>query len=370
MKIIFFKESMLKAVSVAQEVIATKSPMSILSNILLEAKNDKLTIKATDSTVKFVTTIPVDVIEEGIITIFCDKLMSILSALPNGDVELSKDESGIIIKPLGKKIKFKMKVLASDKFPEMNNLITADDVSFILSAEDLKELISQTIFAVATDRNRYFMTGIYLTTKENSLVAVATDGRRMSIAEKKSYTNFNGVIIPPKALNILIKNIGTDTPVSVRLNTKMIEFTANNFFISTTLIDGQYPKYERVIPDNTEHKFVISKKDLEDAMKRTRIMSSGDGRLSFNITTDEVSVYTPDTDIGSATEKITCKSTVENAELHLNMQYLADILKVIESENIELCFNVTESKITKAILVKGYEDSETNIKHIIMPIQA
>jgi len=367
MKIIFNKEAMIREISIAQKVIANKSPLSILSNVLLEAKDNRLVIRATDSTVKFVTKIPVEIENEGIITIFCDKFMSILSSLPSGDVELSQDENGVVIKPNAKKVKFKMKMLASDKFPEF--ISNKDCRQFEIACKDLKNMIQNTIFAVSTEKNRYFMTGVFLVADGVNITAVATDGRRMSIMTKSSTENFPGVIIPTKVLNILTELLGTEGNVVVKINDKSISFFCNNFELYSNLIDGQYPSYARVIPVGLDSNFVIPKKDLEEAMKRSKIMSNSTGRLSFYIGGNSLKITTPDTEIGNAAEEISCKTEIPNAELHINYQYLEDILKVINDDNIEISCSIVDGKILSAITVQGHNDNQNDTKHIIMPMQ-
>ena len=152
MKFTFDRDAMIKEISIAQEIITNKSPVSILSNILIIAENNSLTIKATDSVVKFSTVIPVDIQEEGRTTIFCDKFMSILSSLPSGDIEFVQEDIGVTIKPTAKRVKFQLKSQASDKFPESG---TSDNVPFFeIPSKDFKEMIRETIFAVSDDKNR------------------------------------------------------------------------------------------------------------------------------------------------------------------------------------------------------------------------
>ena len=161
----FDKDAMIKEVSIAQEIITNKSPISILSNILLSAENNTLTIKASDSSLNFTTKIPVSVKEEGTTTIYCDKFMSILTSSPSGEIEFLQEVSKVTIRPIAKKIKFQLKSMASDKFPVVNN---ATDVPFFeVSAKELKEMISQTAFAVSEDSTRYFLMGVYFLKEEN-----------------------------------------------------------------------------------------------------------------------------------------------------------------------------------------------------------
>ena len=159
MKFTFDRDAMIKEIAITQEIISNKSPISILSNILLIAENNTLTIKASDSSVNFITRLPVDIQEEGTTTIFCDKFMSILSSSPSGEIEFEQKDITVTIRPTAKKIKFQLKSMASYKFPE---IASTDGIQFFeVPSKELKEMISQTIFAVSEDSNRYFMTGVF-----------------------------------------------------------------------------------------------------------------------------------------------------------------------------------------------------------------
>ena len=119
MKFTLDRDAMIKEISIAQEIITNKSPVSIISNILIIAENNSLIIKAANSTVKFATVIPFDIQEEGLTTIFCDKFKSILSSLPSGEIEFIQEDIGVTNKPIAKKLKFQLKSQASVKFPEL-----------------------------------------------------------------------------------------------------------------------------------------------------------------------------------------------------------------------------------------------------------
>ena len=195
MKFTFDRDSMIKEISVAQEIISTKQVAEIRSNVALYAYNGTLTIKATDSKVNFETNLPVQIQEEGETTVYCDKFMGILTSLPEGEIEFnqstdnSNDQSiSVIIKPLTKKIKFQIKSMSVDKFPDFSS---ADDVPYFeIPSKDIKEMIEQTAFAVSDDITRLFMNGVYFEKKEDSLILVATDGRRLSFASKNLFLLF------------------------------------------------------------------------------------------------------------------------------------------------------------------------------------
>lgn len=373
MKFTFDRDAMIKEISIAQEIITNKSPISILSNILVIAEKNALIIKATDSTVKFTTTIPVDIQEEGRTTIFCDKFMSILSSLPSGDVEFDQTENNVIIKPVAKRVKFNLRSLASDKFPEIG---TSENVPFFeLPAKDFKEMIRQTIFAVSDDKNRYFMTGIYFIKNGDTLTMVATDGRRLSCVNKTGFAvpDFMPAIVPTKILNCILKNAPDEGNIFVAVIDKSIFVKFGNLEFSSVLIDGQYPNYQKVIPENLNYSIMVNKADLDAALKRTTIMVDKKvSRIIFKISSGELKLISPESENGSADEIIPCRYDGQDISMALNFTYVTEPLKVIDSENVVFDFNINEGQsgeeavITKAVIMRS--EPAGDYIHVIMPM--
>ncbi len=373
MKFTFDKDAMIHEISIAQEIITNKSPVSILSNILLIAENNSLTIKATDSTVKFTTVIPIDIEEEGRTTLYCDKFMSILSSLPAGNIDFIQEDIGIVIKPVSKKIKFQLKSQASDKFPEIG---TSENIPFFeVPADEFKEMIKETAFAVSEDRNRYFMSGVYFAKDGESLTMVATDGRRLSCDSKNDFDvpDFQAAIVPTKILNCILKNAPDEGNIQVAVIDKSIFVKYGNVEFSSVLIDGQFPNYKKVIPENLTNSFSVNKDDLEAALKRTIIMIDKKVcRLLFKISSGILQIISPESDIGTADEEIPCRYDGPDASMYLNVNYISEPLRVIDSEYIVFNFNINESKgsdevnITKALIMKA--DKDCDYIHVIMPM--
>ncbi len=373
MKFTFDRDAMIKEISIAQEVITNKSPVSILSNILVIAEHNALTIKATDSAVKFTTTIPVDILEEGRTTIFCDKFMSILSSLPSGDIEFIQEDITVTIKPTTKKVKFQLKSQTSDKFPEMGS---SENVPFFeLPSKDFKEMIKQTIFAVSDDRNRYFMTGVYFVKNGDTLTMVATDGRRLSCVNKSGFNvpDFQPAIIPTKILGSILKNAPEEGNVSIGVIDKSIFVKFGSVEFSSNLIEGQFPNYQKVIPENLTMSIMVNKADLDAALKRTTIMVDKKvSRIIFKISSGVLKLISPESDIGTADEEIPCRYDGQDISMALNFTYVTEPLKVIDSENVVFDFNVNENQvgdeatITKAVIMHG--DPAGDYIHVIMPM--
>ena len=372
MKFTFDRDAMIKEISIAQEIITNKSPVSILSNILIIAENNSLTIKATDSTVKFTTVIPVDIQEEGRTTIFCDKFMSILSSLPSGEIEFIQEDIGVTIKPIAKRVKFQLKSQASDKFPEVG---TSENVPFFeLPSKDFREMMRETIFAVSEDRNRYFMTGVYLVKNGDTLTMVATDGRRLSCDNKTGFSipDFQPAIIPTKILSCILKNAPDEGNIQIAVVDKSIFVKFGNVEFSSVLIEGQFPNYQKVIPESLTKSFMVNKADLDAALKRTTIMVDKKvSRIIFKISSGVLKLISPDSDIGSADEEIPCRYDGQEISMALNFTYVTEPLKVIDSENVVFDFNITdggsgEANITKAVIMRS--EAAGDYIHVIMPM--
>ena len=372
MKFTFDKDAMVKEIAIAQEIISTKSVGSILSNVLLIAQNNTLSIKATDIKVNFETHIPVQMEEEGSTTVYCDKFMGILSSLPEGEIEFNQtslegeDQAiTVIIKPVSKKIKFQMKSMSQEKFPDFDS---ADNVPFFeVPSKDIKEMIAQTSFAVSEDETRYFMNGVYFEKKGDNLNLVATDGKRLSFASKNllaGINDFPSAIVHPKVLNTILKHAPVEGNVSIAIVDKMIFFRFGNYKFGSVLLEGQFPNYERVIPESQAHSFQVEKTDLVDALKRVALMvDKKAGRIYFNIGEGVLKITSQQSELGSADEEIPCQYAGDSYVIALNYRYIEEPLRCIDSERIT--FEFTEEM--KAVTMRA--EPATDYFHIIMPMQ-
>jgi len=377
MKFTFDRDAMIKEISIAQEIVTNKSLTSILSNILLVAENNVLTILATDSTTKFSTTLPVEIQEEGSTTIYCDKFMNILSQSPAGEIEFILDDRKVTIKPAFKKIKFEVKSQVSEKFPDLRHFVASEDVPFFeVSAKDFKEMILHTSFSVSTDKNRYFMNGQYFIKDGEYITMVSTDGRRLSFINKPAYEipDFKPAIIPTKILSIVQKHASDEGNIQIAVVDSAIFIKFGNYEFSSLLIDGQFPKYKHVVPDELDNKFIVNKSDLDAALKRTTIMVDKKvSRILFNITSGVLKVISPESDMGSADEEIPCRYDGPDILIAMNYTYVTDPLKVINSENILFKFKAEDgaidghASVKKAIIMTS--DVTDEYSHLIMPMQ-
>ncbi|MBR0031853.1 MAG: DNA polymerase III subunit beta [Treponema sp.] len=371
MKFIFDRNSMINEISIAQEIISgTSNKESVYSNVLFVAENNALTIKATDTRISFVTKIPVEIEDEGSTTIICSKLVSILSALPEGEIEfnlLQKDNQEVaLIKHSVKKIKFQLACLSSDRFVQINNL---DNVPlFDIPSKDLKFMINQTIFSVvpATIQGKDFLKGVYFDRDGSKLILVATNGKRLAYASKDVLDpnqEFTPAIVHPKILGIISKHASDEGNISLAIVDNMIFFKFLNYEFSAALIDGHFPEYRRIIPEKFEFSLKAEKTEFVSALKRISVMLDKDSKVALHLNAGELALSSTSSDLGDAKEEIPCEYAGEESVFFMDYHFLENPLKVMDSERIAIEFN----GVAKAMIFRP--EPASDYFHIIMPMQ-
>lgn len=368
MKFTVERDVITREIQIAQEIIASRSNMSILSNVLLQAQEGMLTIRATDLKVSFETIVPVTVIEPGMTTVFCDKLLGILRTLPAGDIEFEQNPintgENFVITPKFKKIDFRLRSIPADKYPEVQT--QASEGYFDFPQADFIEMVSQTAFAVSDDETRFFMNGVYLEPEGDKLVMVATDGRRLSYISHdlpEGIPEFSGVIIPPKVLNLVRKLATGEGMLKIAVADKHVFFAFDDHLIASALIDGQFPNYRRVIPENQEYSIVLDKNEMNEALKRVSLLVEKSRRIYLDLSANQLEIRSEESEIGIAKEALAVEYSGPETTIALNYTYLVDPLRVVESDLLSLHF--TESN--KAITL--YSEPRDRYFHIVMPMQ-
>jgi len=365
MKFTCNKEALLKEISIAQEIISSKNAILILSNIYLEAVNNKLIIKAKDIKVNFLTEVPVNVIQEGATTVYADKFLGILSTFPYDEIEFSQNANIATVKPITqKKPEYKLKSIASDKFPE---LPASSEPFFEMPIKDFREMIQQSVFAVSDDETRFFMNGVYMEKSEGKLIMVATDGRRLAFISKSAekINDFPGVIIPPKILNTVLKRSGDEGLVSISISDKMIFINFASYQFSSLLIEGMFPNYKKVIPESQEFSLSVRRDEMLDTLRRVSLMvEKKSHRIYLGISSGKMSVFSEESELGTVEDEIPCKYDGENVTIALNYRYLEEPFKIITDEEIRILFN----SAFKAITIEPVEKKD--FFHIVMPMQS
>lgn len=361
------KDTMARELANAQEVIASKNALSVLSNVFLQTENDLLTIRATDLKVGFETSLSVKTATPGTTTVFCDKLLGIVRSLPPGEVEVSLDEEQMLlsIRPTGRKIEFDLKSIAPDKYPEQQ--VVPEELYFEFPQKDFLGMVAKTIFAVSDDETRYFLNGVYLERTEEGLRMVATDGKRLSLASSSAPVTaaaFKGVIVPPKIFALLRKLASGEGSLRIAITDKNVFFALSRYRVFSNLIDAQFPNYDRVIPKKQSRRIVVEREPLSDALRRVSLLvEQKSHKVLLSVADDNLTVHTSEGEMGKASEQIACQYQGPSLTFAVNFAYVMEPLKEMAEKTLVVEF--TESD--KALTIRS--EPSGDYFHVVMPMQ-
>jgi DNA polymerase III subunit beta len=340
MKATLERTALLKALGHVHRIVERRNTIPILSNVLIDARERQITLKATDLDLEATETAPADVAQEGTTTIAAHVLYDIVRKLPEGaQVSLEMTgETGQLLLRSGRS-RFHLQSLPASDFPDL----ATGDLShhFTLRAVDLKKLIDNTQFAISTEETRYYLNGIFMHTVDvggaTMLRAVATDGHRLARVELPApagAAGMPGVIVPRKAVGEvqkLIEDIEAD--VSIELSANKARFRFGETVLTTKLIDGTFPDYARVIPANNDKRLVVDKAPFQAAVDRVSTISSERGRaIKLAIADGKMTLSVNNPDSGSASEEIEVDYDSAPIEIGFNARYLLDIAAQLASD--------------------------------------
>jgi DNA polymerase-3 subunit beta len=333
MRVILERSNLLKSLNHVHRVVERRNTIPILSNVLLNASGAILEMKATDLDLEITEATPASVERAGATTVPAHLLYDIVRKLPDGaEVMLRTDEDGNAMSVISGRSSFRLQCLPQADFPEL----TAGSFSHIfrLDSAALKGLIDKTQFAISTEETRYYLNGIYFHTIETGgklkLRAVATDGHRLARAEidaPAGSEGMPGVIIPRKTVNELQKLVDQpDVAVATELSDTKIRFTIGGVVLTSKLIDGTFPDYQRVIPTGNDKTLVIDRATFASAVDRVSTISSERGRaVKLSIADGQLTLTVNNPDSGSATEELAADYSSDPIEIGFNARYLLDV---------------------------------------------
>lgn len=340
MRLTIERATLLKSLGHVQSVVERRNTIPILSNLRLEATADGLLLNATDMDIDISERVPAVVAETGATTASAHTLFDIVRKLPDGaQVELSFQPSDSFLSLRSGRSRFTLASLPVEDFP----LMTGGDFShsFQVTAADLIALIDRTKFAISTEETRYYLNGIYLHAARsggvNVLRAVATDGHRLARVEvplPEGAGDMPGVIVPRKTvleLRKLIEEASSDMTVS--LSASKIRFAFGDAVLSSKLIDGTFPDYERVIPIDNDRILEVEKKAFADAVDRVSAISTEKSRaIKVLVDKGTATLSASSPEAGTAVEEVEASYQSPPLEIGFNSRYLLEILGQLEGD--------------------------------------
>ncbi len=371
MKFVIERANLLKTLSHVQSIVEKRNTIPVLSNVKIEALADGISFKATDMDTEITEIVDAKVEEQGATTAPAHMLYDIVRKLSDGsEVELTfPDEKGQLTIASGKS-KFSLSCIGVEDFPVISG--DALPINFNMAVEELKGVIDRTKFAVSTEETRYYLNGVYMHAKANGatnvLRIVATDGHRLACVESplpQGAENLAGVIVPRKTITEirkLLDDTSVDT-VTISMSDNKVRFTLNDVTLTSKLIDGTYPDYERVIPTGNDKSLELSVKDLASAVDRVSVVAERTRAIKMITGQNHVIITTSSPELGSAQEEIEAVYDSDTLEIGYNFRYLLDILAEITGEKVRISFADASSP---SVI---HDTSDSSAIFVLMPMR-
>jgi len=370
MKFSVNQQDLQQALNYCQGVIEKRSTLPILSNILLDVQNSRLTLTATDLDLIFIHQIQnIEIVEEGKTTTTSSIMYDIVRKFSSGKkINLTLNDKNKLHLESEKSV-FNLNCISASEFP-----ITDEDFNqnqFIIKSKQLLKLLNKCKFSVSNDETRHYLSGIYFHQTDfedkNYLTAVATDSHRMSISKIRleEKIGFEPIILPKKTIYQLCALLdGYDGDVKISNVKSKIKFELANSVLISKLIDGKFPNYIQVIPKNNQKKLEIDLKLFLDSVDRVASVSldKKDG-VKFSLTQNTLNLSVNNTNSGDGKETINVKFE-HDLEISFNSRYLIDVASQLDGDKIELFFNDMGSPA----LIKDPSDFDSIF--VVMPMKA
>jgi DNA polymerase-3 subunit beta len=372
MKINVERGAFLKALSHVQSVVERRNTIPILSNVMIEAAKGQLKLTATDLDIEIVESIPADVLRNGAATAPAHMLYDIVRKMPDGaqvQAELLTNEGGRLHVSAGT-VRFELSCLPKEDFPQMAT--GALPHKFRLAADEAKSIVDKTRFAMATDETRFYLMGIHMHAatdgKTKMMRAVATDGHRLARFEMDlpdGAAEMPGIIVPRKTVNELRKLLDdAEGAIDVALSDTKIQFSFDGVELTSKLIDGTFPDYQRVIPSGNDKALALESKEFSQAVDRVSTISADKTRaVKINVGTDKITLSVINPESGTATEELGATYSAQALEIGFNAKYLMDITGQIEGKEIRFLLSDAGSPT----IIEDAEDKRT--LYVLMPMR-
>ncbi|HEX6411399.1 MAG TPA: DNA polymerase III subunit beta [Sphingomicrobium sp.] len=339
MKATIERATLLKSLSHVQSVVERRNTIPILSNVLIEARDDgSIRLMATDLDLQVDESVPANVGTAGATTVSAHTLFDIVRKLPEGSqVELNAAEGKMQL--TAGRARFNLSTLPRDDFP----VIAEGDLPtrFELPAATLRQIIDKTRFAISTEETRYYLMGIFLHVADDALKAAATDGHRLArvtVAKPDGADGMPDVIVPRKCVAELRKLLDElEGTVEVSMSPTKIRFGLGSAVLTSKLIDGTFPDYNRVIPTANDKLLKLDPKSFAQGVDRVSTIASEKTRaVKMNVDRDKVTLSVTSPESGTATEELAADYGADGLEIGFNARYLLDILGEIDGDTVEV----------------------------------
>jgi DNA polymerase-3 subunit beta len=337
------KKDLLNVIARAQNIVEKRNTMPILVNVLLEAKGEGLRGFATDLEVSLTDEIPATVKSQGKVAVNAKSLFEIIKELPEGKIELERKENNWL-KITQNRAVFNIVGISPEEYPVFPTFTTQEFVK--IEAVLLAEMIEKTIYSVSTDETRYHLNGVFLEVKNDVYRMVATDGHRLSLIDRKipnapARQGNQGVIVPRKGLHEVRKLLeAVEGEVEVAIEGAQLVVRSGTTILMVRLIEGKYPNYQQLIPQNLKEHFLVQREALLSSLKRVSLLSNTKSKgVTFSLNGGKMEITSNNPELGDAKEEIEVEYKGKEMKIGFNARYVLDVLQSMHDEIVRVELN-------------------------------
>jgi DNA polymerase-3 subunit beta len=372
MKFTIEKQNLISLLSKTQNIVEKRNTMPILVNVLLEATGDELKVFATDLEVSLTDQAICQISEGGKVAVDAKNLFNLVKELNEGPIQITKKPNHWIELKQNRSV-FNIVGLPAEEYPLFP--IYSTDNFLNVSSKMLLDMIEKTIYSVSTDETRYHLNGVYfergITGSENRYRMVATDGHRLCLVDRQIENNKTsevtaGVIVPRKGLHEVRKILESNRDGQVQVAIEGAQLIVKNAstLLMVRLIEGRYPNYQQLIPQNLKKKIYVSRSYLVSSLRRVSRLSNQKSKgVTFSFSKGTLQISSTNPELGDAKEELEVQYDGEEIKIGFNARYLLDALASFEDDNVEINLNDQVSPI----VLRPKNDSDYTC--IIMPMR-
>lgn len=329
-------------------VVGTRATMPILSNVLIEAADDQISLTTTNLDLGIRCRIKADVVEKGALTLPVRKLFSIVRELPSLDVEVETYSNHQAKISSGQTL-FRMMGISSEEFPPLPTF--NDQHSFMLRQDDLGRMLKSVSYAQSSDETRYIMNGVFFNFESNGLTLAATDGRRLAVISKEvevTDDNAGHLILPAKTVSEVERLLGQGDSVKIAFNDRQVAFEINteadaaaeaglldNIYLVSKVVEGNYPNYRQVIPKENDQHFKVNRESFAKCISRAALVASDKSNsVKVNVSENQLEVTGSSPEFGESNVSLSVEYSGPDVSVAFNPGFLLDPLKAVTRDEI------------------------------------
>jgi DNA polymerase III subunit beta len=362
MKIVCQRDELSQKLGVVARAVSTRASVQILSGVLLRAEAGRLHLAATDMELSLRSSLDAQIEGEGAVVVPGRLLVDLVRLLPDSEVTIEHGADESVLHVTCGSSSATLHTYAAEDFPRLPDLDTVG--TFTVGRESMLETISRVARSASRDESRPVLTGILVRFEAGKLVMAATDSYRLSVKE----TELEGevpeleAIIPARALAELARIAQSGDTIELGVHENQVVFAADDVWLTTRRIDGQFPNYKQLLPEAFEHDVSLPRGEVLDVVRRVGVMVQRTSPIQLRFADGELTVFARTQDVGEAKESLPVQFSGEPLEIGFNAEFLREGIESLAADEIQLRLI---SPLRPAV-IEGGEDDPT---YLIMPIR-